>query len=97
MSFVSWVVKWPFCPVFNIITAWEGKGVITLRWFRSLEVSLFLKHVNKIRERYLELKQLRLKFFEIKLISAINGTSHLRFREKQETATIRQNNINELS
>ena len=42
--------------------------------------SLFLKHVNRIRERDLELKQLRLKFFEIKLISAINGTSLLTFR-----------------
>lgn len=69
---------------FFTITAWEGNGLLSRSAGSVLRRSFFLKHVNRIRERDLELKQLRLKFFEIKLISAINGTSHLTFRHKQK-------------
>lgn len=79
-SFVSSVVKCRFV-VFFYNNGMGRKGVVTtLRCFRISDGLSLLKHVNRIKERDLELKQLRLKFFEIKLISAINGNSHSRVR-----------------
>jgi hypothetical protein len=65
---------------FFIIPAWERKELLSRSAASISRRSFFFKRVNRITERDLELKQLRLKFFEIKLIYAINGISHLRFR-----------------